>query len=161
MLFQLLSSLSRDVGMFVWWYILHKLRYDNWLHDHLAVLDLSPFWIQPKRRHAKTMTCTDLVVAVLDVSPFWLSPFWSVAVLACRRFGFIAILVVAVLVVAVLDLSPFWLSPFWSVAVLACRQLSYLRSWHSLAKMWSFFSVITFFRQTRTTYSGKCIQRWW
>ena len=41
MLLQLLSSLNRDVCMFVWWYILHKLRFDNWLHDHLVFMHKS------------------------------------------------------------------------------------------------------------------------
>ena len=56
------------------------------------------------------------------MSPFWICRrfrcfrcrrFRSVAVLACRRFG-----CVAIFVVAVLDVSPFSLSPFWIVAVL-------------------------------------------
>ena len=63
-----------------------------------AVLNLSPFWLYPKRRHVKTATCTVLVcrrlefVAVLDTSQHDV-----LDKLDCRRFG----------------LSPFWeLSPF-------------------------------------------------
>ena len=51
----------------------HRLRF-------VDVFVLSPFWIQPKRRHTKTAG----YVVVLDVSPFWR--------------------------VAVLDVLPFWLS---------------------------------------------------
>ena len=73
-------------------------------------LDVPPFWIQPKRRHAKTAThpkqrhnnCFGCV-AVLDVSPFWIQP--------KRRHT--KTVTCTVLVVAVLDVSPFWLSPFW------------------------------------------------
>ena len=63
---------------------------------------VSQFWIQVN---------TDM-----DVSPFWLWP-GCVAVLACRRFG-----CVAVLVVADLDVSPFWLSPIWMCRRFGCRR---------------------------------------
>ena len=85
---------------------------------------MSPFWLYPKRRHAKTATCTVLVVAVLVVAVLDVSPFWM-----CRRFG-----CVAVLVVAVLDVSPFWrvavldLSPFW-----ICRRFDLYPILHGLA----------------------------
>ena len=62
----------------------------------VAILVLSPFWVQPKRRQPKRRHIQngDGIPAVLDVSPFWrvgfldVSPFWM-----CRRFG----------------VSPFWI----------------------------------------------------
>ena len=83
--------------------------------DSVAVLDLSPSWIQVNMA-------------------FWLSPFWFVAVLtgykstqrfgeksswACRRFGFVAILETTKYggISNRRGMSLFWLSPFW----MCCR----------------------------------------
>ena len=75
-----------------------------WISWIVAVLDLSPFWLYPKRRHAKTAT---------DMHRFGCRRlgcrrFGCVAVLACRHFG-----CVAVLECRRFGLSPFWVSPFW------------------------------------------------
>ena len=59
--------------------------------DSVAVLDLSPFLRQPKRRQIQNG----------DMHRFGMSQFWT-----CRCFGVSPFWSVAVLVVAVLDLSP-------------------------------------------------------
>ena len=69
-----------------------------------------------RRRHTKTAGYVAVLawrfgyVAVLVVAVLEVSPFWRVAVL----------------VFAVLDVSPFWLSPFWMCRRFGCRRFGFV-----------------------------------